>query len=98
SVPANLSLHDALPIFLSGSSPLAGYATLDADPAYDPDYLAHIPPLPSPVMRMVWDEIALIHGIEHIHPGETDRLLRETHAILVRSEEHTSELQSRSDL
>jgi len=68
---------------LSGSSPLPGYATLDADPAYDPDYLAHIPPLPSPVMRTAWDEIALIHGIEHLRLAEAMSLLPDLYAILV---------------
>jgi SAM-dependent methyltransferase len=67
---------------LSGSEPLPGHVTLDGSPTYKPDYLALIPPLPAAVIQESWDEVALIHGIEHFHLWQAEDLLREIRSIL----------------
>jgi SAM-dependent methyltransferase len=58
-----------------------GFVRLDSNPKHEPDILASIPPLP-PAARGPWDQVDLIHGIEHFLPWETAPLLREIHAAL----------------
>lgn len=52
----------------------AGYVRLDANPEHEPDILATIPPLPTEA-RGPWDEIALIHGVEHFWRWQAGELL-----------------------
>ena len=59
----------------------AGFVRLDSNPKHEPDILATVPPLP-PDARGPWDEIDLIHGIEHFLPWEVRGLLVDLHAAL----------------
>jgi hypothetical protein len=60
-----------------------GWKTLDANPAYAPDYLASIPPLPDVVRAELWQEIEWIHGITSLYPWDAATLLEEIRAVLV---------------
>jgi SAM-dependent methyltransferase len=59
----------------------AGFVRLDSNPKHQPDILATIPPLP-PAARGPWDEIDLIHGIEHLWSWDARPLLRECYDVL----------------
>ena len=69
-------------ILCSGRQRRKGWTTLDANPAYAPDIVATIPPLPDEVSKTTWHEIELIHGIEHFYLWEAVPLLEELHAAL----------------
>ena len=59
----------------------AGFVRLDSNPKHEPDILASIPPLP-PAARGPWDQVELIHGIEHFLMWRVDELLQEIHDVL----------------
>ena len=59
-----------------------GWTTLDADPTTQPDIVAAVPPLPPEVLAGAWDEIALIHTIEHFSIQHADEVLRDCYAAL----------------
>jgi SAM-dependent methyltransferase len=59
----------------------AGFVRLDSNPKHEPDILASIPPLPAEA-RGPWDEVDLIHGIEHFLPWEAAPLLRGIYDVL----------------
>ena len=70
-------------LLCSGPGEINGeWVRLDADPLCTPDILATIPPLPFKVLWEGWDEIALIHGIEHFYLWDAEELLRECRAAL----------------
>lgn len=58
-----------------------GFVRLDVNPEHEPDILAAIPPLPADA-RGPWDEIDLIHGIEHFWLWDAAPLLRECYDVL----------------
>lgn len=66
----------------SGQTRREGWVTLDSNSAHDPVILVSIPPLPSQVTRVKWDEIELIHGITSFYPWEAAQLLKEIHGVL----------------
>lgn len=68
-------------LLCAGPTRPAGYVRLDANPEHDPDILAALPPLPAEA-RGPWDEIALIHGIEHFWRWDAGALLVDLHAAL----------------
>lgn len=68
-------------LLCAGPTRPAGYVRLDANPEHAPDILAALPPLPAEA-RGPWDEIALIHGIEHFWLWDAVPLLRDCHAAL----------------
>ena len=49
--------------------------TLDANPEYRPDYCETLPPLPHYLRTGEWEEIYLIHGIEHFYLWEARELV-----------------------
>ena len=49
--------------------------TLDADPRWEPDVVGTLPEFPIGSIRNDFDEIFLIHGIEHFHWWEAKPLL-----------------------
>lgn len=59
----------------------AGFVRLDSNAKHAPDILASVPPLP-PEARGPWDEVDLIHGIEHFWLWDAGPLLREIHSVL----------------
>ncbi len=66
----------------AGPDRRSGWKTLDANPANEPDFVASVPPLPEAVRLVSWDEIELIHGIEHFFAWDAAALLREIHEVL----------------
>jgi len=66
----------------SGANRREGWVRLDANPVYQPDILATIPPLPRAVTRRQWNEIEWIHGIEHFYPWEAEELLPKLREVL----------------
>jgi predicted SAM-dependent methyltransferase len=69
-------------ILLSGPVRREGWVTLDANPDYQPDICASIPPLPLVVTGHLWDEIEIIHGLNCLYPWDAVELLRQIHAVL----------------
>jgi hypothetical protein len=59
------------------------WITLDADPKVYPDYLADVPPLPDEIRAMQWEEVEMIHFIEHLFPWDAAELLRQVHECLI---------------
>lgn len=59
-----------------------GWMTLDADPANKPDFLGTIPPFPSDLKAIRWDEIEWIHGVTSLHPWEAKEALTEIYEML----------------
>lgn len=57
-----------------------GWVTLDANGRCD--VTATIPPLPPSVRDTRWDEIRLIHGIEHFYRWDVPTLLESIHSVL----------------
>jgi hypothetical protein len=60
-----------------------GWLRLDADPRCEPDFVASIPPLPTVVKLMHWDEIEWIHGVTSLYPWDAKTALAELYAVLV---------------
>src|SRR5206468_10745618 len=91
SVIHTLSLHDALPILLTSMLPPNSVAeSILPMETFNCSLVASTPPKPAPISRLAEPEPAL-----------TSKVLFElmlVSELLIRSEEHTSELQSRSDL
>ncbi len=56
--------------------------TLDANPDYKPDYCALLPPIPRELRHGQWDEVYLIHGIEHFYQWEGVELIRNIYECL----------------
>jgi hypothetical protein len=69
-------------ILCSGPYRYYGAKTLDANPDYQPDYCAVLPPLPRELRQGQWDEIYLFHGIEHFYVWEVPELLSQIHEAL----------------
>lgn len=59
----------------SGRSRKPGWKTLDANPRSGADFIATLPDFPEEVHEVKWDEIELIHGIEHFGLWEAKVLL-----------------------
>lgn len=70
-------------ILCSGPYVCEGFKTLDANPEFKPDYCVLLPPLPREMRNGRWDEIYLIHGIEHFAIWEAVELLPQIHEALV---------------
>jgi hypothetical protein len=70
-------------LLCSGPAILEGFKTLDVNPDYKTDYCAYLPPLPKEVIAVQWDEIYLIHGIEHFYYWEATELIRNIYEALV---------------
>ena len=66
----------------AGKSRRSGWTTLDADPRSKADIIATVPPLPDQVKAKRWDEIEMIHVIEHFYIWEARQLLCEIRAVL----------------
>jgi hypothetical protein len=60
---------------------LQGYVTQDAVPGPGVDVVAVLPPLPE-TLRKPWDEIMIIHMIEHLYPDAAVQLIAECHEVL----------------
>lgn len=58
------------------------YLTLDANPDAHCDITAAVPPLPLAVLERQWDEVALIHGIEHFYLWDAEKLMRAVLRVL----------------
>lgn len=63
-------------LLCSGPTRPDGFVRLDANPEHEPDILAALPPLPVEA-KGPWDEIDLIHGIEHFWLWDAAPLLRD---------------------
>ncbi len=59
-----------------------GFKTLDCNPAFEPDYLVTLPPFPRELRDGRWDEIYLIHGIEHFYLWEAEELISQVYEAL----------------
>jgi hypothetical protein len=66
----------------SGVFKREGWKTLDCNPAYNPDFLAEIPPFPAGVWSACWDEIEWIHGVTSLFPWQADEALTHLHEFL----------------
>jgi len=66
----------------AGGKKSSGWVTLDADPNSGADIIATLPPLPDAVRAVKWDEIEMIHVIEHFYQWEARELLREIRSVL----------------
>jgi hypothetical protein len=69
-------------LLCSGPVVMEGFKTLDVNPDYKTHYCAYIPPLPRVVINVQWDEIYLIHGIEHFYYWEALELIRNIYDAL----------------
>jgi SAM-dependent methyltransferase len=69
-------------ILCAGPYIYEGFKTLDANSDYKPDFCAVLPPLPRELRDGRWDEIYLIHGIEHFHVWEARELIKQIHEAL----------------
>ena len=69
-------------LLCAGTERWPGYLTLDANPAAGCDITATVPPLPLQVLEQRWDEVALIHGIEHFYLWEAEKLMRAVLRVL----------------
>ncbi len=58
------------------------FKTHDGMPEFGTDYVATLPPLPAEIMERQWDEIYLIHGIEHFYLWDAMILLSNMHEAL----------------
>src|SRR5690606_40413741 len=91
-----LSLHDAFPILLPHARD--GFFAMrlaDAQAA-----VAALPWVESAEVRKRWPDVVEVHVVEHrpFARWGSDRLSSEQGRLFPRSEEHTSELQSRENL
>lgn len=59
-----------------------GWTTLDAHPKSGADIVSSVPPLPAAVTDQTWDEIEMIHVLEHFYYWEAQTLLGQIHACL----------------
>ena len=59
-----------------------GWTTLDADVNTGADIIATLPPLPDAVLAQQWDEIEMIHVIEHFYLWEARELLPQLRDVL----------------
>ena len=66
----------------SGRSKRPGWVTLDADPKCRPTIVASVPPLPEEVTASRWDEIEMIHFIEHLFVWEAEELVSQCRRVL----------------
>lgn len=66
----------------SGPHKEPGIMTLDVDPRCEPDILAQLPYFPLKSIRSDWDEIYLIHGIEHFYLWDAKTLARNVYGAL----------------
>jgi SAM-dependent methyltransferase len=66
----------------SGKTKREGWLTLDANAKCKPDYHHSLPGFPFSIEEQSWDEIELIHGIEHFYLWEARQLLKECYALL----------------
>lgn len=63
----------------AGATRRPGWKTLDAGEA---DYVATLPPLPTEVREIQWDEIEWVHGISSFYPWEGSEILEEIRGVL----------------
>jgi predicted SAM-dependent methyltransferase len=66
----------------SGDWHWPGWTTVDANPDNQPSIVAVVPPLPPQVRDKKWDEILMVHAIEHIAPWKALELAKECYAAL----------------
>jgi len=69
-------------ILCSGPGKAEGFQTLDANPAFEPDYCVSLPPFPRELRNGQWWEIYLIHGIEHFYLWEAEELIPQLYEAL----------------
>lgn len=72
-------------ILCSGRTRRSGWKTLDANPAYHPDFLCTIPSLPHSVSTILWDEIEWVHGITSFYPWDAEKILKELRLCIGRN-------------
>lgn len=58
-----------------------GWVCVDANPAYEPDYVYTMPPLPD--MGQKWHEICAIHFIEHLYKEDAKLLISQIYDALM---------------
>ena len=66
----------------SGDWHWGGWTTVDANPDNKPDIVAIVPPLPPYVRERKWDEILMVHAIEHLPPWKALELAKECYFCL----------------
>jgi hypothetical protein len=59
-----------------------GWTTIDANADNRPDIVAVVPPLPADVRAKKWDEILMVHAIEHLPPWQALELAKECYFCL----------------
>jgi len=67
-------------MLLSGPRKISDWVTLDSRPGAD--YVQCVPPFPLEIYDREWDNIELIHGIEHFYLWEARELLQDIFQIL----------------
>jgi len=67
---------------IGGERKRDGWVTLNADPRYEPDIVAAVPPLPPYVVDRQWDEVEAFHMVEHVHRWEAVELVSQIHWAL----------------
>ena len=76
----------------SGKYGRQGWTTLDADPNSGAEIISTVPPLPHEVTSVKWQEIEMIHSLEHLYPWDAAQLLTEIRGVLVAGGRLTIEL------
>ena len=66
----------------SGGYKLDGFTTLDCNPKCEPDIVGRLPEFKLGSLGTQWDEIYLIHGIEHFTARDGCLLLADIHSAL----------------
>lgn len=66
----------------SGDWNWPGWVTVDANPNNHPHIVAVVPPLPRQVHDRKWDEVLMVHAIEHIAPWLALELCKEVYKCL----------------
>lgn len=69
-------------LLMSGTWHWSGWVSVDANANEHPDIVAIVPPLPAAIKSRRWDQIMIIHGIEHLFYQDALLLTQECLACL----------------
>jgi hypothetical protein len=69
-------------MLMSGDWHFPDYISVEGDASQHPDIIAIVPPLPNAVTTRQWEEIAMIHGPEHLTREDGLMLFRECYTCL----------------
>ncbi len=67
---------------MGGEKRKDGWVVLNADPRYDPDIVAAVPPLPPYVLDRQWEEVEAFHMVEHVYLWEALEMVKQIHWCL----------------